>query len=366
MITGRQQALKKQLQEMKSDMSFILSPVHIHYYTGFKGQPHERFFAYLYNSQAGTSYLFLPELDYEAAKQVAQVDQLIPISDTEDGYEIVKETLPSEIKSLAIEKNIMTIEQLERIKALYKDVKIQSIERFIAQERLYKTRAEIEHVKKAIEITEQGLEHIVNFVKIGMTEMEIKMELEFHLQALGAEQMAFDTLVLSGENAALPHGVSGLRKVEASDFLLFDFGVTVNGYHSDITRTFIVGSGNDEQKEIYEAVKEANRKAIEAVKVGEEIKVIDLAARNHIASKSYGDYFIHRTGHGLGLEVHEEPSIHAENKNQIKPGILFTIEPGVYLPNVGGVRIEDDIYINEAGKVEVLTTFSKELMYIKG
>lgn len=366
MIIQRQQCLERQLQQMNCDIAFILSPVHIHYYTGFNSDPHERFFAYIYDTKEGKSYLFLPELDYEAAKQVAKVDEMIAISDTEDGYEIVKKTVHSEIKSLAVEKDIMTIGQLEQIESLYNNVQIESIESFIAQERLHKTAAEIKHVKKAIEITEQGLTHIVDFVKIGMTEMEVKMELEFYLQSLGAEQMAFDTLVLSGKNSALPHGVSGLGKIQDGDFLLFDFGVTVDGYHSDITRTFIVGNGTEEQKAIYETVKEANLRAIDAVEVNEEVKAVDLAARNHIETKSYGDYFIHRTGHGLGLEVHEEPSIHAKNKERLKEGMLFTIEPGIYLPNIGGVRIEDDIYITEAGDVEVLTTFSKELFYIKG
>src|SRR5699024_8206947 len=135
--------------------------------------------------------------------------------------------------------------------------------------------------KKAIDMTEKGLAHIVDFIKVGMTEIEIKMELEFYLNSLGAEQMAFETLVLTGENSSLPHGTSGLRKVALGDFLLFDFGVTVNGYHSDITRTFIVGKGTEEQRVIYEAVKEANEAAIKSVLVGQAVKHIDTAAREH-------------------------------------------------------------------------------------
>src|SRR5699024_5069414 len=198
------------------------------------------------------------------------------------------------------------------LRSTFSNIKIESIDSFIAKERMRKSKAEIEQTKKAIEITEQGLAHIVNFVQVGMTEIEIKMELEFYLQSLGAEKMAFDTLVLTGENSALPHGVSGLRKVQKGDFLLFDFGVTVNGYHSDITLTFIIDSGTQEQQNIYETVKEANERAIQAAKEGNQVKHIDIVAREYIESHNYGKFFTHRTGHGLGLEVHEEPSIHAK------------------------------------------------------
>lgn len=366
MIHQRQQRLRQQLQQMNADVAFILSPVHIQYYTGFQSDPHERFFVYIYDADTCKSYLFLPELDNEKAKDRAVVDEIVPVSDIENGYELVTRTLDKQIKSFAVEKNTMTIYEQEQLTHHYPDAKIASIDSFIAQERLYKTASEITDVKKAIKLTEQGLTHIINFFEIGMTEVEIKMELEFYLQSLGADKMAFDTLVLSGENSALPHGVSGLRKVQSGDFLLFDFGVTVNGYHSDITRTFIVGSATEEQRIIYDTVKAANLSAIAATKIGEPIKSVDISARKVIDEASYGDYFIHRTGHGLGLEVHEQPSIHGENNMIINKGLLFTIEPGIYIPEVGGVRIEDDIYINEQGEVEVLTTFSKELTLIGG
>ncbi len=147
---------------------------------------------------------------------------------------------------------------------------------------------------------------------------------------------------------------------------MFDFGVTVNGYHSDITRTFLVNQGTKEQIAMYETVKEANERAIRAVKVGRPLKEIDLAARNFIAQKGYGNYFTHRIGHGLGLEVHEPPSLHEQNDMPVQKGMLFTIEPGIYIPDLGGVRIEDDVYVNEAGEIEVLTTYPKELQYIEG
>lgn len=366
MIKNRQKRLIEELQLKNIDLAFILSPIHISYYTSFLSDPHERFFALIVDANENKTYLFVPQLDYEKGKDVAEVDAIIPISDTENGYEIVKRTFQSSINSIAIEKNIMTVNQLEHLKQVFEGATIQRIETFIANERLNKSRAEIEHVKKAIHITEEGIKHIINFVKVGMTEIEVKMELEFYLQSIGAEHMAFDSLVLSGPNSALPHGVSGTRKIEHGDFLLFDFGVSVNGYHSDTTRTFIVGTGTEEQQKIYETVRAANERAIEAIQVGKPIKLLDIAAREHISNEGYGEYFTHRVGHGLGLEIHEEPSIHGQNELQMTNGMLFTIEPGIYIPEVGGVRIEDDVYINEDGKAEVLTTFTKELTYIEG
>src|SRR5699024_5603959 len=221
MYQERRQALHQRLRQEREAIAFIVSPVHIHYYTGFKSDPHERFFAFIYDAKQEKTYLFLPTLDYEKAKEIAQVDELVPVSDTDNGFEILKKTVNVDFATLAIEKSTLTVYELEQLKVIFSDTNIFGIDEFIATERLRKSAEEIKNVRKAIEITEQGLAHIVEFVKVGMTESEIKMELEFYLQSLGAEQMAFDTLVLTGANSALPHGVSGLNKVEQGHFLLF-------------------------------------------------------------------------------------------------------------------------------------------------
>lgn len=366
MIKSRQKQLIDDLKSKNIDMALVTSPIHIFYLTGFHSDPHERFYALMIDVEENNSYLFLPELDYDKSKTKAQVDEVISIKDTDHGFTVVKETIRPSVHTFGIEKNVMTLHQFEDLSKVFPNVSFKQIEDLLFTMRLYKSEAEIEHVKDAIRITEKGLDHITKFVKIGMSEVETKMELEFYLQSLGAEKMAFETTVLSGPNSALPHGVSGLRKVCEGDFLLFDFGVTVHGYHSDITRTFIISNGTEEQKKIYETVKEANERAIKAVELGKPLKQIDLAARDYIASRGYGQYFTHRIGHGLGIEVHEAPSIHDQNEMKIEKGMLFTIEPGIYIPNVGGVRIEDDIYINEQGKIEVLTSYPKELIYIDG
>lgn len=367
MLEKRRKMLISHLTSEKNvDLAFIISPLHIYYYTGFQSEPHERFFALTIDTKTEKTRLFVPTLDLEAAQKVVEVDELIPISDSEDPYAILKNSLPAEIQTIAVEKSYLSLLKYEQLKALYPDVSFVNVENYIHKERMKKSSEEINHVRKAIEITEHGLKNTLEKITPGLTELQIKAELEYQLTLLGSEGLAFDTVVLSGKKSALPHGSAGHRKVQEGDILLFDLGIRISGYHSDITRTFVVGKSNEKQKEIYETVRIANERAIEAVHVGKPLKSIDLAARQYIDEKGYGQYFIHRTGHGLGLDVHEPPSIHHENEDKIEKGLLFTIEPGIYLPSIGGVRIEDNIYVNEQGKVEVLTTFPKIFTEIGG
>src|SRR5699024_10377453 len=213
----------------------------------------------------------------------------------------------------------------EAFQSIFGSIEWVAIDDVIMDQRQVKTESEIAKVKKAIDITEQGIEKTIANVESGMTEIEVKRMLEQHLFELGAEDMAFDSIVLTGTRSALPHGVASDVVIESGDFLLIDVGIKLHHYHSDITRTFIVGKANDKQKEIYNTVKEANEKAIEAVKVGEKLKTIDIAARTYIEERGYGPYFTHRTGHGLGIDVHEFPFIHGENEAPITNGLLFTI-----------------------------------------
>lgn len=365
MYQKRQEKLMNYMKnELGADMALLMSPINIYYYTGFLSNPHERFFVLAIDAKNNNTTLYLPSLDENAAKEAATVNEFVPVFDHENGYEKFKQHLNQDVNHFCIEKNYVTVEQYEQIGSIFHKANFSNIEPFIVQERLKKSADEITKVKKAIHITEEGLKNTLPKIKVGMTELQVKAELEYELKLLGADNFAFDSLILSGKNSALPHGVSGTREIQQGDFLLFDFGIFTDGYCSDITRTFIIGEGTEKQIDVYQTVLEANEKAIEAVKVGNPLKVIDIAARDVITNKGYGAYFTHRTGHGMGLDVHEAPSIHNENEQTIETGLLFTIEPGIYIPEIGGVRIEDDIYINENGEVEVLSSFPKQLTYI--
>lgn len=361
---SRQKQILQYIQQTQSEAILLMVPKNIYYFTGFLSEPHERFFALHIDSQTGKSILFVPSLDMDAAQAEAVVDEIIPVSDVENPYEIFKQCIGKVTGRFALEKSYMTISQLEQFNQQIPTFSYEDIETYIWQMRANKSENEIAKIKQAIAISEQALQYTWDQIKIGMTELEVKAELEYQMTILGADAIAFETIVLSGKRAALPHGSAGDTKINRGDFLLFDFGVTKDGYHSDLTRTCIVGEGTEEQIKIYNTVREANERAIQTVKTGTKLQMIDKVARLFIEEQGYGKYFTHRIGHGLGLDVHEYPSIHSNNEELIQEGLLFTIEPGIYVPEIGGVRIEDDIYITSDGKVEVLSSFTKELIYV--
>lgn len=226
--------------------------------------------------------------------------------------------------------------------------------------RAVKTDAEIDLLRRAVQLSEQALEATLAQVTPGMTERAIASILNRELEAHGAHGRSFESLVLVGKNSGNPHGNVGDNVLEADDFLLFDFGGTLDGYPADITRTFCLGTPTDEMSAIYDAVLRANEAARRAVRPGVTAGEVDKAARDVIDAAGYSAYFIHRTGHGLGLEVHELPNIVAGDDTELAPGMVFTIEPGIYKADVGGVRIEDNIVVTANGG-ESLTTFPRQL-----
>ncbi|MGB7339604.1 MAG: aminopeptidase P family protein [Phototrophicaceae bacterium] len=226
--------------------------------------------------------------------------------------------------------------------------------------RSYKTDDEIALMQAAIDLSEEALKRTIAWAKVGMTELEISKKLTDEMSNLGTDGLAFGSLVLTGENSALPHGSSGNRVLGANEFLLIDFGGKKQGYPADITRTFCLDEPTEQMREIYQAVLDANLAAQAIAKPGVTCHEVDKAARDVIVAAGYGDYFTHRLGHGLGLSGHELPNIAENNHVPLEEGMVFTIEPGIYLPGVGGVRIEDDVVVTADG-IRSLTTFPREL-----
>jgi len=226
--------------------------------------------------------------------------------------------------------------------------------------RSYKTEDEIALMQAAIDLSEEALKRTIEWAKPGMTEIEIRKKLEDEMANLGTEGFAFGSLVLTGENSALPHGSTGNRKLGENEFLLIDFGGKKQGYPADITRTFCSGEPTDDMRKVYNAVLEANLAAQAIAKPGVSCHDVDKAARDVIKAAGYGEYFTHRLGHGLGLSGHELPNIAENNHVELEEGMVFTIEPGIYLPGVGGVRIEDNVVVTEDG-IRSLTSFPREL-----
>ena len=226
-----------------------------------------------------------------------------------------------------------------------------------------KTEDEINIIKEAINITEKAYDYILGFVKPGKTEIEVANELDFYMRNEGATSVSFDTIVASGVRSAMPHGVASDKVIEEGDMVTIDFGCYYKGYVSDMTRTFAVGDPGEQMKEIYEIVYQANKKVNEVAKAGMTGAELDAIARDYIAEKGYGPQFGHTLGHGIGLEVHEGPSLSFRNEDKLVVNNIVTNEPGIYVPGLGGVRIEDDLVIKEDG-AEILMTTPKELIIL--
>ncbi len=238
-----------------------------------------------------------------------------------------------------------------------------ALEEEIKNIRAIKDPQELSLIQTAIDLSTKSFSHIMQLLHEGAIEREVALEMEFFIKKKGAESTGFDIIIASGHRSALPHGRADHKRIEKGDFILIDFGLRLQGYHSDQTRTLICGQPTSEQAKIYQIVKEAHDFAIEAIRPGIPFCDIDRVARDHIQQQGYGDYFGHGLGHGIGLAVHEDPVVNGENKGLIQEGMVFTVEPGIYIPNWGGVRIEDLILVTSQG-AEVLTYLPRDLKII--
>jgi Xaa-Pro aminopeptidase len=259
------------------------------------------------------------------------------------------------IRRLGFEARDLNFAEYSRIKDCA-GPKIKLIDTFnlIESARQIKSPQEVEDIRKAISITASAFRFLRGFLRPGRSELEVVGELERFIRLQGAERCAFEIIAASGPNSSYPHAPVSTRIIRPGEPLLIDIGVEVNGYKSDLTRVFFLDKITQAQRKIYKIVQEAQRLAIEAVRPGRQISDIDRAARAHIARSGYGRYFGHSLGHGAGLEVHEDPSISAKNKSPLKEGMVFTIEPGIYLPGKFGIRLEDMVLVTKKG-VEVLS-----------
>ena len=238
-------------------------------------------------------------------------------------------------------------------------------EGMLSELRMRKDEREIEQMRCAVTASEAALRAALTHVEPGMTERDLASRLKIEMLLAGGEGLAFEPIAAAGPNAASPHAVPSGRAIQTGETIVVDFGTSVGGYLADITRTFSVGALNPQFVEVYEAVAAANEAGVAAAGPGIPARDVDRAARAVIERAGYGEYFTHRTGHGLGIEVHEQPYIGAGNERLLQPGMVFTVEPGVYLPGRGGVRIEDDVLVTSSG-AERLTTFPRGHMALGG
>jgi Xaa-Pro dipeptidase len=365
-MNNRLQKLSQWMKDNDIQVSFVTSPDNVFYLSGFLSDPHERLLG-LAVFQEEEPFLVCPAMEKEDAKHAGWSHEIIGYSDIQNPWEYIQKSIHSRIgkvEKAAIEKEHMNVERYEAISNLFSGAAFVSAEEKLRKLRMVKDEKELEIIREACSLADFAIETGCAEIQEGKTELEVLAAVEYALKKKGVNEMSFSTMVLTGANGASPHGTPGMTKIQKGDLVLFDLGVVWNGYCSDITRTVAYGDINDKQKEIYDTVLKAQLAAVEASKPGAPCSEIDLTARNLISEAGYGDYFPHRLGHGLGVSVHEYPSLTETNSLLLEEGMVFTIEPGIYVPGVAGVRIEDDLAVTADG-VEILTKFPKELQIIR-
>ena len=343
----------------------ITDPYNLRYYTGFRGGEG---FALITNRD---SRVLITDSRYtEAAEKecyqgfvIRQFDAQISV------YDILMEYLTTEqVGELGFENESISYllysrltDNLSKESADKRSIVLKPLDKALMIPRQIKSPEEIELLRTAEHIGDLAFDDILGILKPGMTELEVAAELEYSMKKHGAEGLSFDTIAASGVNSSMPHAIPSEKKLQQGDFLTMDFGCRYKGYCSDMTRTVCIGKASDEQKKIYNIVLEAQLAVLEQIKPGCMCKDIDKIARGYIASKGYGQYFGHGLGHGVGLYIHESPAFNTRDTTIIRPGMVETDEPGIYLPGKFGVRIEDMILITEDG-CESLAHSPKELI----
>ncbi|KXH87475.1 Xaa-Pro peptidase family protein [Sporosarcina sp. HYO08] len=347
--------LREALKEHSVDALLITNPYNRRYMTGFTGSAGVALVSM-------TDAVFITDFRYteQAEKQI-------------EGYRIVehKKTIIEEVAEQAKQMNVQTIgfekdhmpfgtyEQYhEKVTADLKPVS-----GIVEKLRMVKTEDELVILKQAAKIADDAFTHICSYIKPGITELDVATELEFFMRKQGVTSSSFDIIVASGIRGALPHGVASSKKIESGELVTLDFGALYNGYISDITRTVAVGEPSEKLRGIYDVTLAAQELALKMIKPGMTGIEADAFARDYIKSKGYGEQFGHSTGHGIGLEVHEGPALSFRSETVLVPNMTVTVEPGIYLPGIGGVRIEDDILITADGN-ERLTHSTKELLIL--
>lgn len=337
--------------------ALIITDVNRRYLTGFRSS-----LGYLFITESGAK-LLTDGRYYLAAKQTVKNADVVLLGKLSE--QLTEWVRANNIKTVLLESGI-TVNTYNRIKEILSDVEVISdsrIDEKMAELRSIKTVDEVGSIIAAQRIAERAFNEVLNFIKVGVTEHRIATELEYKMRLFGSEDKSFDTIVVSGQKSAMPHGVPDGKFIERGDFITMDFGATVGGYHSDMTRTVAVSCVTDEMAEVYNTVLSAQNAAEKAVAAGALCSDIDKAARDTIAAAGYGEHFTHSTGHSLGLEVHESPHLSQKSTAILKKGQVVTNEPGIYIDGKFGVRIEDMLLVTDKG-CENLTKCEKSLIIL--
>ncbi|PWI58797.1 M24 family metallopeptidase [Sulfoacidibacillus thermotolerans] len=352
----RREKLWGQLSVHEVDAYLTFSPENRRYMTGFSGSS-----GYVLITRDET--ILLTDSRYaEQAKQEAKESNVIlhGVHWMTSLRELMQE---KHVLRLGFEPNTVSYKVYQELVRELEGVTLLALDRMIDDVRMIKEATELKVMSVAAQIADAAFEHVCQNIRVGMTEREVALSLFVFMQNQGASGVSFETIVASGERSSMPHGVASDRILQKGDLITLDFGALYEGYASDITRTIALGAVNDQQREIYSVVYQAQTTALAGIRAGMTGREADAIARDLIRAAGYGEYFGHSLGHGLGLAVHEAPRLAQQSQDVLQEGMVVTVEPGVYLPGFGGVRIEDDIVVTENGPHR-LTQSTKELLVL--
>ena len=352
-FSGRLLRLLEKISAEKIDALLITKNPNVNYFSGFRGDSTALLVGKNFRKLI-TDGRYIEQAQRQA-KNFALVQQ------TEGLYKkIIDEIKSSSCKRVGFESLVMTVAEHSYLAKELPNVEFKPLE--VDTLRQVKDAAEIAQIRKACEIADNAFAKVLSVIKPNVREFEVAAELEYFMRRLGSEKLAFTTIVASGWRGSLPHGEATDKKIQLGELVTMDFGATFNGYRSDITRTICVGRASAEQRKIYNAVLDAQLYGLEIISAGKSGKDIDAAVRERLTLAGYGDNFVHGLGHGVGLEIHEEPRLSKLSKcESLLPNMIVTDEPGVYVENFGGVRIEDTVLVT-SGRAEPLTRAPKNLI----
>ncbi|MBM7617720.1 Xaa-Pro dipeptidase [Weissella uvarum] len=358
--------LQTWLNQQGDDLAYISDYHSIAYLTGFESDPIERILSLVVFPQTDP-FIFAPALEVEAVKATGWPFDVYGYQDAQNPFELIGEHIKASSDHYhrwAVEKNVLTLKQAQALQtAIPEAIFADDVSQTIEQMRLIKTPAEIEKMHQAGADADRAFQYGFDALATHKTELAVMADLEYHLKTDGVAAMSFETLVQFGAHAANPHGSTGQTQLQPGDLALFDLGTVSDGYVSDSTRTVAFQSVSDHQRDIYQVVLEAQLTAQDAVKPGMTAGELDQIARDVITKAGYGEYFVHRLGHGIGSSVHESIQIAPNNDLVLRPGMAFSIEPGIYIPGDLGIRIEDSIVLTDEG-ADSFTHTTKELQII--
>ena len=357
----------QQLQDANGIHCVALMPgANLLYFTGLSAHTSERP-TVAFVPAKGRMAILLPELEAPAARANLPVDVRLYTYRDEEGHQDAFREVAGDVglggKSIGIEYLAMRVLEMHRIEQNAPGCQLLAVEPWLPPLRMCKDKNELKHMRHAVEIAQRAMQNLLdaNAIRAGRSEIEVAIDLRIALTQQGAHGEAFLPIVVAGPNSAFPHASPSDRPMEEGELVIVDWGAVYKGYRSDITRTFVLGTPTSEMVRIHAAVLAANEAGRHAIRPALPAQEVDRAARQAISRAGYAEHFIHRTGHGLGLETHEPPYIVEGNLELLSPGMTFTVEPGIYVPELGGVRIEDDVVVTEGGS-ETLTSLPRMLV----